>query len=117
MISDILSDRWRVGTTAFALLALFSAGCATVRNPALDRARNAYELARRDPAVAGRAAVALDQTRETLERAERLWATEKDVAEVEHLVALVEKRAEIAHATAKRRVAADEIQQLMPQRQ
>ena len=117
MIPNTLSNRCRASTTAFALLAFFLAGCGTVRNPALDRARNAYELARRDPAVAGRAAVALEQTRATLERAEHLWATDKDVAEVEHLVALVEKRAEIAHATAKRRVAADEIQQILPQRQ
>ena len=117
MIPNTLSNRCRASTTAFALLAFFSAGCGPVRTPALDRARNAYELARRDPAVAGRAAVALEQTRATLERAEHLWATDKDVAEVEHLVALVEKRAEIAHATAKRRVAADEIQQILPQRQ
>ena len=116
MDSDTFWNRWS-GITAFALLAFLFVGCGTVRNPALDRARNAYDLARRDPAVAGRAAVALDKTRVTLERAERLWATEKDVIEVEHLVYLVEKRAEIAHATAKRRLAADEIQQLRPQRE
>jgi hypothetical protein len=45
-----------------------------------------------------------------------LWAAEKDVAEVEHLVYLTELRAEIARAIAKRRLAADEIQQLKPQR-
>ena len=117
MTSDTFWNRSRVGTTAFALLVFFSVGCGTVRNPSLERARNAYELARQDPAVAGRAAVALDKTRVTLERAEQLWATKQDVIEVEHLVYLVEKRAEIAHATAKRRVAADEIQQLRPQRE
>jgi uncharacterized protein DUF4398 len=115
MISGTSLSR-KVSTTTFALLAFFSLGCETVRNPTLERARSAYELARRDPAVAGRAAVALDKTRVTLERAERVWATEKDVTEVEHLVYLVEKRAEIAHATAKRRLAADEIQQLRPKR-
>jgi OOP family OmpA-OmpF porin len=112
-------DTWlncRGGSAALGLLAFFFLGCATTRNPALDRARNAYERARKDPGVAGRAAVALDQTRLTLEKAERLWATENDVAEVEHLVYLTEKRAEIARATAKRRLAADEIQQLMPKR-
>ena len=110
-------NRWSSSTAALALLAFFSVGCGTVRNPSLDRARHAYDLARRDPGVAGRAAVALDKTRLTLERAERLWAEEQDVVEVEHLVYLVEKRAEIAHATAKRRLAADEIQQLRPQRE
>lgn len=103
-------------SAVLALLAFFSVGCGTVRNPALERARNAYERAREDPGVAGRAAVALDKTRLTLERAERLWAAEKDVDEVEHLVYLTEIRAEIARATAKRRLAADEIQQLKPQR-
>ena len=113
---DTLLDRHR-GNAALGLLALFFLGCATTRNPALDRARDAYERARQDPGVAGRAAVALDQTRLTLEKAERLWETEKDVAEVEHLVYLTEKRAEIARATARRRLAADEIQQLMPKRE
>ena len=98
------------------LLAVLSASCAAAHNPALERARNAYERARRDPAVVGRAAVALEKTRSTLEEAERVWATEKDATEVEHLVYLTEKRAEIALATARRRVAADEIQQLKPQR-
>jgi hypothetical protein len=113
---DTPLDHCGASATAIALLAFFSAGCATVRNPALERARNAYERAREDPGVAGRAAVALDKTRLTLEKAESLWAAEKDVAEVEHLVYLTEIRAEIARATAKRRLAADEIQQLKPQR-
>ena len=116
MTLDMRLDQNGARATAFALLALFSVGCGTVRNPALERARNAYERARQDPGVAGRAAVALDKTRLTLERAERLWAAEKDVVEVEHLVSLTEIRAEIARATAKRRLAADEIQQLRPQR-
>ena len=98
------------------LVALFASGCSTVRNPALERAREAYERARQDPGVAGRATVALDKTRATLEQAERVWANEKDAAEVEHLVYLTEKRAEIARATAKRRLAADEIQLVKPQR-
>jgi hypothetical protein len=113
---DTLLDHYGASAAALALLAFFSVGCGTVRNPALERARNAYERAREDPGVAGRAAVALDKTRLTLERAERLWAAEKDVAEVEHLVYLTEIRAEIARATAKRRLAADEIQQLKPRR-
>jgi OOP family OmpA-OmpF porin len=111
---ESLCDRW--GAVAALSLVFFFAGCGTVKNPALERAREAYERARRDPAVAGRAAVALDKTRLTLEQAERLWESEKDVAEVEHLVYLTEKRAEIARATAKRRSAADEILQLRLQR-
>ena len=107
---------WRAKAATLLLLAVLSASCGAAYNPALERARNAYERARRDPAVVGRAAVALEKTRSTLEEAERVWATEKDATEVEHLVYLTEKRAEIALATARRRIAADEIQQLRPQR-
>jgi hypothetical protein len=83
---DTFGNRCRRSAACFLLSTSFFVGCATTRNPALDRARNAYERARQDPAVAGRAAVALDKTKSTLEKVERLWATKKDVAEVEHLV-------------------------------
>jgi hypothetical protein len=117
MSLDLVLDR-RVGIAlALSLLVFYSSGCGTVRNPALERARNAYERARKDPEVAGRAAVALDQTRLTLEQAEHVWATEKDVTEVEHLVYLTEKRAEIARVIARRRLASDEIQKLKSQRE
>ena len=109
-------QEWKAIAAALTLLAFFPAGCAAVHNPALERARGAYERARRDPGVVGRAPVALEKTRLALEKAERVWAKDKDVIEVEHLVYLTEKRAEIARATAKRRIAADEIQQLTSQR-
>jgi hypothetical protein len=117
MSRDIILDRCGAAAVALSLLAFVSAGCGTVRNPSLERARNAYARARQDPGVVGRAAVALEKTRLTLEHAERVWATEKDVIAVEHLVYLTEKRAEIAYAIAKRRLAADEIQQLTSQRE
>jgi OOP family OmpA-OmpF porin len=110
MSSKKVLQKWQASAAALSLLAVLSASCG------LDRARDAYERVRRDPGVAGRAAVALEKTRLTLEEAERVWATEKDSSEVEHLVYLTEKRAEIALATARRRIAADEIQQLRPQR-
>jgi OmpA-OmpF porin, OOP family len=117
MTSKSILQKWKGRATVLSLLAFLSASCvAEVRNPALERGRNAYERVRRDPAVVGRAAVALEKTRSTLEEAERVWAEEKDANEVEHLVYLTEKRAEIALATARRRIAADEIQQLRPQR-
>ncbi len=116
MTSEGILHTWKARTTVLSLLAFLSASCGVaVHNPSLERARDAYERARRDPAVVGRAAVALEKTRLTLEEAERVWATEKDASEVEHLVYLTEKRAEIALATARRRIA-DEIQQLRPQR-
>ena len=116
MVSRCVPKAWSYGVAAFLLLASLASACGTVRNPALDRARAAYERARQDPGVVGRAGVALEKTRLTLEQAERMWAQEGDVTEVEHLVYLTVKRAEIAQAIAKRRLAADEIQQLKPQR-
>ncbi len=116
MSSKKVLQKWQASAAALSLLAVLSASCGAVHNPGLDRARDAYERVRRDPGVAGRAAVALEKTRLTLEEAERVWATEKDSSEDEHLVYLTEKRAEIALATARRRIAADEIQQLRPQR-
>ena len=93
------------------LVTALSAACAAVRNPALDRARDAYDKARQDPAIVRNAGVALDKAGQTLEAAERLWTKEHDVAEVEHLAYITEKRVEIARVTAQRRLAADEIQQ------
>jgi hypothetical protein len=117
MTSKSILHKWKGRTTVLSLLAFLSASCGgAVHNPALERARSAYDRVRRDPAVVGRAAVALEKTRLTLDEAERVWATEKDASEVEHLVYLTEKRAEIALAIARRRIAADEIQQLKPQR-
>ncbi len=117
MTSESILQKWKGRATVLSLVAFLSASCgAAMHNPALERARSAYDRVRRNPEVVGRAAVALEKTRSTLEEAERVWATEKDAAEVEHLVYLTEKRAEIALATARRRVAADEIQQLRAQR-
>ena len=96
-------------TTLLLMIALFP-GCATVRNPALDRARDAYEKARQDPAIVRNAGAALDRAGQSLEAAEKLWSKEQDVVEVEHLAYIAEKRVEIARVTAQRRLAAGEIQ-------
>ena len=58
------------------------------------------------------AVLLLDRARLTLDQAERVWTTENDVIEVEHLAYIAEKRIEIARAIARRRMAADDIQQL-----
>ena len=117
MNSRFMLHRQEGTSVAFALAVLAFSGCGTVHNPSLERAREAYERASKEPEVARHATVALDQTRLTLERAERLWETKQDTAEVEHLAYLTEKRAEIAYAVAKRRTAADEIQQMRPRRE
>lgn len=107
----------RTVRATLSLAAFFILGCGAVNNPALERARDAYNRARQDREIVGRAAVALDKARLTLERAERVWTEDKDVMEVEHLAYITEKRIEIARATARRRLAADDIQQLNPQRE
>jgi hypothetical protein len=117
MNSYFIRDRQRGTAVVLALMAFAFSGCGAVRNPALERAREAYERALKEPEVARHAAVALDQTRLTLERAERLWETKQDTAEVDHLAYLTEKRAEIAYAIAKRRLAAEEIRQIRSQRE
>jgi len=111
-----LVDRWEFWT-ALSLLAVISVGCEAVRNPSLERARDTYQRARHDPEVVGRAAVSLDKAGQTLEQAERAWTKEKDATEAEHLAYIAEKRVEIARATARRRLAADEIQQLKSKRE
>jgi ABC-type branched-subunit amino acid transport system ATPase component len=111
--NNSLLERYTVSATLL-LLAAISIGCSSTvpNNPALERARDAYQRARQDPEVVGRAAVALDKAGQVLERAEILWTTKKDSIEAEHLAYLVEKRVQIARATARRRLAVDEIQLL-----
>jgi hypothetical protein len=116
MNSDIFLHQRLIGA-ALLLASFLSLGCGAVSNPALERARDAYNRARQDREIVGRAAVALDKARLTLEQAERVWAADKDVLEVEHLAYIAEKRIEIARATARKRLAVDDIQQLNPQRE
>jgi hypothetical protein len=104
-------------TATLSLLSVLSLGCssAVTNNPALERARVAYQRARQDPEIVARAAVSLDKAGQTLDQAELLWTTKKDMTEVEHLAYLAEKKVEIARFTARRRLAADEIKQLKSQ--
>lgn len=111
-----ISPNCRELAVTLTLWAVISMGCGAVRHPALDRVRQAYQNARQDPEIVGRASVALDQAWQALEQAERVWSKEEDPTEAEHLAYLAEKRIEIARATARRRSAADEIQQLKSQR-
>src|SRR5689334_3846195 len=78
------------------LLALLVPGCAAVRNPALEQARDSYQKARQDPVLVRNAGASLARAGLTLEAADRLWNEEQDVTEVEHLAYIVEKRIEIA---------------------
>jgi ABC-type branched-subunit amino acid transport system ATPase component len=93
------------------LIAALVTSCTAVQNPALEAARESYQKARRDPLIARNAGAALDRAEQTLQTADRIWTEEGDVAEVEHLSYIVEKRVEIARLIAERRSARDEMQQ------
>jgi hypothetical protein len=93
------------------LIAALVTGCTAVQNPALEAARESYQKARRDPLIARNAGAALDRAGQTLQTADRIWTDEGDVAEVEHLSYIVEKRVEIARLISERRSARDEMQQ------
>ena len=104
----------RLITTLLFLFATLASGCAAVRNPALESARDAYQKGRQDSLVVRHASAELDRAGQILHEAERLWIEENDAVEVEHLAYLVEKRVEIARVTAQRRLAAEEIRQWRP---
>jgi hypothetical protein len=112
LLSFFSNQRGRAGATLL-ILALAS-GCGAVRNPALESARDAYQNARQDPVIVRHASAALERAAQVLHEADRIWTEDNDVAEVEHLAYLVEKRVEIARVTAQRRLAADDIRQWRP---
>src|SRR5207237_429119 len=62
-------------------------------------------------------AAARGKSRQSLEQAERAWTKERDVTGAEYLSYVAERRVEIARATARRRLAADEIQPLKSRRE
>lgn len=102
---------FRRSLAPLVLITALVTGCTAVQNPALEAAREAYQRARRDPLIVRNAGATLDKAGQTLQTADRVWTEERDVAEVEHLAYIVERRIEIARTIAQRRLAADEMQQ------
>lgn len=104
----------------FGLLLLAStviAGCSTVANPALERARKAFELAKADPEVSSNAPVSLYEAEKVLRQAERTWESGGSREEIEHFAYLTNQRVEIARATAERKVAETELLKLSQERE
>lgn len=79
--------------------------------PALEQARSTVERAGTDPAVGQYAQIELKDARDTLARADHIWAYEKDESEANHLAYLAQQRAEIASNTARGRQIDAQIQQ------
>jgi outer membrane protein OmpA-like peptidoglycan-associated protein len=89
---------------------MLGAGCATIpeKNPALDRARAAYERAASDPNVEKNAPVALYEAGQTLKKAEQA----KDAEEMEYLAYIAERKAQIAMAQTEEKIAEKEMDEL-----
>lgn len=97
--------------------AVVGAGCAsTAPNPAVEEARVVYQKAQRDPQVVANAPVALEQAKEVLEEAERLWQANGDPAEIDNLAYIATQRVAIARERAKLNAAEEAIAQAEMQR-
>ncbi len=103
----------RTTTLATALLtAGLLAACANHGPlPALEQARSTVERTSADAAVGQYAQLELKEARDTLARADRVWANDKDESEANHLAYLAQQRAEIASNIAKARQLDAQIQQ------
>ena len=103
----------RTTTLATALLtAGLLAACAShAPLPALEQARSTVERTSTDPAVGQYAQIELKDARDTLARADHVWAYEKDESETNHLAYLAQQRAAIASNTARARQLDAQIQQ------
>jgi hypothetical protein len=110
-IVQIFDGPWKTAA-ALSLFVALANGCGAVRNPALENARADYHKAQQDPVIVRHAAAALERAARALEEADQRWTKDEDVIEVEHLAYIAEKRVEIARATAQRRLAIQEIQQI-----
>jgi outer membrane protein OmpA-like peptidoglycan-associated protein len=96
---------------------MLGGGCTAGSPPvALEQARTAYAQAEQTPAVVANAPVPLQEANQALRRAERVWADDHDVAEVQHLATLATQRVEIARAAAEKKVAEAQIQQATEER-
>ena len=102
--------------TSLLATALLAAGllgaCASYAPlPALEQARTTVERASTDPAVGQYAQIELKDARETLARADKVWTSDHDESEANHLAYLAQQRAEIASNTARARQMDAQIQQ------
>jgi len=93
-------------------------GSCTAGSPpvALEQARTAYAQAERTPEVVANAPVPLQEANQALRRAERVWADDHDMEEVQHLATLASQRVEIAKAAAEKQVAEAQIKQATEER-
>jgi len=89
------------GIAGLIIVSVAALGCAPRSTAALERARAAYRDASRDQQVTENAPLALQDAKQTLEKAERSL-DEKDTTSLAYVV---ERKVEIAKANAEERVA------------
>jgi outer membrane protein OmpA-like peptidoglycan-associated protein len=110
------SQLMKKGLSVIISVILFTIGCATVqekeKNVALERARAAYSQAQANPDISSNAQVAMHEAAQALQKAEQA----KDVKEMEHLAYLAERQAQLAVAIADRKMAENERERLIKER-
>lgn len=89
--------------TALLTVGLLAACASQGPLPALEQARSTVERASTDAAVGQYAQIELKEARDALARADRVWTSDKDESEANHLAYLAQQRAEIASNTARAR--------------
>jgi outer membrane protein OmpA-like peptidoglycan-associated protein len=94
---------------------LLTTGCATIpeKNAALERARAAYNQVQANPDINANAPVALYEAGQALRKAEQT----KDVAEMEHLAYLAERKSQIAAALTEQKMAENERERLIDEKE
>lgn len=98
---------------AGVVLSVSAFGCTSMPEPlALEQGRVTYLQAQQNQNISARAPLVLREAEQTLHRAERAWVRDKDQEEVQHLVYLLERKVEIARATAQQKMAEADLQQL-----
>jgi outer membrane protein OmpA-like peptidoglycan-associated protein len=107
----------RAGRLVVAVLAgTLAAACATPTPQPLLDARKELEAARADGVVQQYGSVQLYEAEQALERAEKEWTQDEDVAETSHLAYLARRQVDLAHASAEAGQAAEQAEALARQR-
>ncbi len=92
-------------------------GCATEHHAALDRARVNFLNATRESPVTTYAAADLQDAQQTLQVGERIWSEDENYDEANHLAYLVDRKVELARATAKTATASGRMKALSGERE
>lgn len=109
---------WWIVYSTLCAIGIVGAGCAAqTPPPSLLQARATYAQGEQDPQMTTYAPAELQEAKQSLNQAERVWENDHDEREVQHLTYLVERRVEIARAKTEEKMAEQELQQLSRERE